>query len=538
MILRKVIPILIACSCLPPIAAAQGVLPGRSTIQPSSTVEHTQDFSEIVVPITSVKIIPSAKLGIKGKLGPKLDVDAYFGTGFCLDAACRFIATNYHVAITTRARKIKGEKVIQRYFATGPHDEGATANNLVGNGNVLPYATKRDLAIFELKRSLPHHHGLTFSLDELEVGQEVDIYGYPKGIINPKRKLTLFPATFKGPTTSGLLAFDYQLSGDKPIRVRGASGGIVVDRKTEKIVGILSETTEASALAVPVQSLADFVSKVQPFLAQSIFPSTKGISPISADFYPRFVPSRADVLQHRPEEPAEVKVLRSKAQLLADSMRNFIAVQSFAWGSGDKMPVAVAAYEVQVLDGYQRFREYPDGKKELQDVPLPSVNTAVAKGGEWLELPQKVGTAPRFKIHQFPDTVVNGRRIKVFQYRAEVEDGICVFKSITDFVFFTTSKDFTVPCYGEVWTDEDTNILRISEHLELSGKWRDYQSVVTYGWLRRTDEAPRLIPLTISTQAELNKKKVYWCRSMFTNYRVFSSRTKIIANDYVQSLPR
>src|SRR5258708_31519400 len=100
MILRKVIPILIACSCLPPIAAAQGVLPGRSTIPPSSTVEHTQDFSEIVVPITSVKIIPSAKLGIKGKLGPKLDVDAKFGTGFCLDASCRFIATNYHVAVT------------------------------------------------------------------------------------------------------------------------------------------------------------------------------------------------------------------------------------------------------------------------------------------------------------------------------------------------------------------------------------------------------------------------------------------------------
>src|SRR6266700_5429342 len=145
MILRKVIPILIACSCLPPIAAAQGVLPGRSTIPPSSTVEHTQDFSEIVVPITSVKVIPSAKLGIKGKLGPKLDVDAYFGTGFCLDAACRFIATNYHVAITTRASKIKREKIIQRYLATGPHDEGATANYLP-NGDVLPYAQKRDLA--------------------------------------------------------------------------------------------------------------------------------------------------------------------------------------------------------------------------------------------------------------------------------------------------------------------------------------------------------------------------------------------------------
>src|SRR6266851_3188087 len=253
MILREVIPILVACFCLSPIAAAQKDFPSPTTIPPPPTVEHTRDFSEIVVPITSVKIIPSAKLGITGKPGPKLDMDANFGTGFCLDAACRFIATNYHVAVTTRVHKIKGEKIFQRYLATGPQDEGATANFLP-NGDVLPYATSRDLAIFELRRSLPHHHGLTFSLDELEVGQEVAIYGYPKGVINPVRKLTRFPATFKAPTTSGLLAFDYQLSGDKPIRIRGASGGIVVDRKTEKIVGILSETTEATALAVPIQT--------------------------------------------------------------------------------------------------------------------------------------------------------------------------------------------------------------------------------------------------------------------------------------------
>src|SRR5260370_30741565 len=242
MILRGIIPILVACSCLSPVAAAQTALPSTSTIPPSSTVEHTQDFSEIVVPIASVRLTPSVKLGITGKLGPKLDMDAHFGTGFCLEAVCRFIVTNYHVAITTRVRKIKGEKIIKRYFATGPHDEGATANSLP-NGGVLPYAKKPDLAIFELRRSLPHHHGLTFSLDELQLGQEVDIYGYPNGIINPIRKLTRLPATFKAPTTSGLLAFDYQLSGDKPIRIRGASGGIVVDRKTEQIVGTLSQTT-------------------------------------------------------------------------------------------------------------------------------------------------------------------------------------------------------------------------------------------------------------------------------------------------------
>jgi hypothetical protein len=528
--MRKVISILAVYSCLSPSAATQKVPPaGSSTIPPSSTMEARQHFSETVVPIASIKITPSVKLGISGKLGPQLDVGAYLGTGFCLDPPCRFIATNYHVAMTTQAHKVKGEKIIERYFATGPDDEGATPN-FIPNVGPLPYATKRDLAIFELGRSLPHHHGLSFSLDELQVGQEVDIYGYPRGTIAPIRTLTRFPATFKGHTTSGLLAFDYQLSADEPIRVAGASGGIVIVRKTEKIVGILSETTETTALAVPVQTLVEFVSKVKPFLAARIFPTTKEVSPISADLYPKFAEPPTAGLEHRPDEPAEVKVLREKAQFLADSIRNFIAVQTFEWGSGENnVPVALAEYEVRVVDGNQRFREYPEGKKELEELPLTEVKAGVGTGGEWSELPQMVGMAPKFKIHQFPDSIINGRRIKIFQYRAEVEDGICVFKEINDFLLFKINKVVTATCYGEVWTDEDTNILRISVHLDLSGvKWRDYQSVVTYGWLRRTDEAPRLVPLTISTQAKYGKK-IYWCRGAFMHYQVFSTRVKFLS---------
>jgi hypothetical protein len=133
--------------------------------------------------------------------------------------------------VTTRADKIKREKIIQRYFATGPDDKGAAAN-YIPNVGVLPFAMKRDLAIFELRRSLPHHYGLTFSLDELQVGQEVDIYGYTKGMTNPIRKLTRFPAIFKAPTTSGLLAFDYQLSADKPIRISVAGAS---DKEVESI---------------------------------------------------------------------------------------------------------------------------------------------------------------------------------------------------------------------------------------------------------------------------------------------------------------
>jgi Trypsin-like peptidase domain len=518
MILRKVIPILFVCSCLSHWAAAQTDLPNLLPLVFPPTGILAQDFNKIVVPITELKLLG---LGIEGK----------FGTGFCLDPECRFIGTNYHVAMMARPRKIKGEKVVQRYLATGPDDEGATVND-DPSGNPMKYALDRDLAIFELRHSLSHHHGVAFSLDELQIGQQVDIYAYPMEGINPHRSLLQFHGTFKGQTTTGLLAFDYSFSAGKSIQP-GASGGIVVDSRTQQTVGILNEIDRNGkpiAMAVPVQSLADFVGKVQPYLAQSLFPSTRGIPPVSADLYPKFVlPPPDGVLERRPEEPAEVTVLRSKAQFLADSMRNFIAVQTFAWGSGDKAPTAESAYEVQVLDGHQRFREYPDGKKELRDVPFPALNTVMVPGGEWSELPEMVGTELRLKIHQAADVLVNGQRIKVFQYWAGTEDGVCRWKSNLDLGFFAISKTATVACYGEVWTDEDTNILRISEQYELPGKWKDYRAVVTYGWLRRSAEAPRLIPRTISSQAQYNKK-IYWCRGQFTNYQVFSSRVKMAAN--------
>jgi hypothetical protein len=511
---------------------------------PSPTVQYTQDFTEVVIPITSMKITPSAKLGITGKPGPKLDLEATFGTGFCLDAACRFIATNYHVAIATRASRIKREKIVQRYFATGPHDEGATLINFP-NGDVVAYAKRRDLAIFELRRSLPHHHGLTFSLDELQVGQEADIYGYPKGVINPLRKLTRFPVIFKSPTTSGLLAFDYQLSADKPIRIQGASGGIVVDRKTQKILGILSETNETTALAVSVQTLVDFVNKVQPFLAQRIFPTSQRVSPFSADLYPKFepprdfnagfVPSHTGVLEHRPEEPYEVTKLRERAQRLANSMRDFIAVQSYAWGSGNGEPKAEADYEVRIIDGVQRFRSYPEGKKELKEAPYPPLKDWTMPTTDWSYLPTLVGTEYRLKVQQAADSIMNGARMKVFQYRASVEDNSCGFLPLEDYVFFKVGRPVTTGCYGEVWTDENTNIIRISEHLDLSDKlmeykgWNDVQIVVTYGLIKIADEPSRPAPLTIFTQGR-NGKKIYWCRGHFTNYQLFTTRAAIIPN--------
>lgn len=495
--------------------------PAQKSLSPASL---DSDFAPLVAQESAAAVLPIAevRLGLETRVG--------FGTAFCLDPSCRFIATNYHVAMLARPRKIFGQTVVHRYLATGPDDDGATLNE----GPALPamkYNLQRDLAIFELRGPLPHRHGLSFYSGDLQIGQSVNIYSYPLESPLHSRSLLQVHGTFRGQLPDGLLAFAYEPSAGRTLRP-GASGGIVVDSKTRQIVGVLNSVARAGqavAGAVSIDSLQQFVASVQPFLAQSLFPSGQRISPVSADIYAKFFPAATSALQHRLPESNQVRSLRSKAQRLADGMRDFIAVQTLAWGSEDHAPLAHSQYEVQVLDGYQRFRELPDGKKELQDVPFPPLSNSMVPGDEWSGLPAKLGTDLNLNIHQAPDALVNGRWLKVFQYWASLEDAVCTFKSVSDFAFFAVSKVAVAACFGEVWTDEDMNILRISEHLELSGKWQNSQAVVTYGWLDKPQEAPRLIPLTIAAQA-LYKNKLYWCRGQFTDYRVFTTRARLVAS--------
>ena len=134
-------------------------------------------------------------------------------------------------------------------------------------------------------------------------------------------------------------------------------------------------------------------------------------------------------------------------------MRDFIAVQGYAWGSEDRDPEVSEAYEVRVIDGVQRFRRYPDGKNELEEMPNPSLRGWVTASDEWSQLPKMVGTEYRLKVQQVPDIVLNNRRMKVFPYYSSVEDNRCPFAPVEDFGFFAVSKTVAVACYGEVWTE-------------------------------------------------------------------------------------
>lgn len=448
-----------------------------------------------------------------------------FATGFCLDSDCRFVATNYHVAkMMGKYVRIKGVFSAHRYLDSDPDDAGAQDVNLVMlGGGSLKYTPAHDLAIYEMRHPLKNFHGIGFDADDLENGLEADIYAYPFNW-NPKRGLVRWHGRLIGTTRDGLLAFSYEEG-----RVRGgASGGIVVDRKTKKIIGILNATGEGKdrvALAVPVKELASFITRAQPYLQATLFPKTVFVSPVAPDLYPPYVwpPAEKD-LSWRPVDPPEVVMLRHTAQHLANSMRNFTATETFAWGVDDREPEVTDAYETVILDGWQRWRR-PGNKKFYENVPFPPLNGAIVSGGEWSELPRMVGTELNLKIHQAPDAVVGGRTVHVFQYAASVEDKLCSFRYVMIYGFFERTTTKSYDCHGEVWMDDSGIILRISQAYDLSGSWHRWWAVITYGWLEK-DGTQYLVPVTIATQAE--HKKTYWCRGLFTDYEMFSAKTRLV----------
>jgi len=188
---------------------------------------YAQEFvpEHVVFPITDFKpdITHLAAFSMK------------FGTGFCLDRDCRFVGTNYHVAkVMGKYVRIKGVFSAHRYLDSEPDDAGAQDVALSWGGS-LKYTPAHDLAIYEMRHPVKGFHGIGFDADDLENSYEADIYAYPLDW-NPKRRLLRWHGKFIGKTGQGLLAFSYEEG-----RVRGgASGGIVVDSKTKKIVGILS----------------------------------------------------------------------------------------------------------------------------------------------------------------------------------------------------------------------------------------------------------------------------------------------------------
>jgi len=467
-------------------------------------------------------VVPITKLRIYGPVGT-----ATFGSGFCLDAECRYVVTNYHVAkLMGKNFSIEHEPIVERWLATGPDDEGATKEG---------YNLGHDLAVVELRHSLAHkgYHGLKYNTDEPAEGQDVDIYSYPLEF-NPKRKMLHFHGKFLGVNEpNGLLVFSYE---PNPQHIKGgASGGLIVDSKG-RVVAVLSDIAlnqKNVCLGVSIDVLSAFVSKNQPYMAAELFPKSVFIPPVAPDYYPEWIPvapQSTDLMKRIPESP-DVLLLRDKAQGIVDKSFSMISVESFEWGkdSADNDPQAIAWYEVRMIDGDQHFREYPDGKKELDDVPWPPLNNVIAPGDAWYSTPKMVAKEFHLKIRRMDDIQVKGQPVKVFQYFGAKEDKVCNFDDELDTGFLTIHRLHTYDCYGEVWTDQDENIIRISQNFHMMDSWTDWREIVTFGWIE-IDGEKSLVPITINSSA-VQKSHTHWCRGLFTNYQQFRAKARLLPAD-------
>ena len=213
--------------------------------------------------------------------------------------------------------------------------------------------------------------------------------------------------------------------------------------------------------------------------------------------------------------------MRATAHRMVQQMADFIALQTVTFPGN-----AVWQHQVRVIDGQQLFVA-SDGT-ELKELPIP--RAGMVPGSEWRDLPQMVGSDLRLPLRYIGEVPQGAAKVRVFEYSATAEDAVCGMR-VKRGIFSRTWKG-AVPCRGEVWTDHDFNILRITQDLAMprqSGLTSSSISVL-YGWAGFGSVQRRLVPVSMRLRAQDSKRTLIESSATFTNYRMFLAETTIRAN--------
>lgn len=470
------------------------------------------------------------------------------------------MVTNYHVVKTVGFDlRIRGVGVREYHLATAESDQGARWMRTAA-GLHLRLNPVRDVAILRMQTPLSQKgmHGVAPYAGQLLRGQEVTAYGYPGG-----KALTGASGRFVRELRDGLLLFEMQTQEPDEVLQAGISGGLIVDQQG-RAVGLMCGVFGQHAFAVPMWSVADAVQEIAPEQYGALFPEriyrstgllstdleaeselvdrdletpTGGLIPEAAlpeSYLPYGLDQNAAQgreltafsLTKRTEGPVEVRTLRAKAQQMLEGMKNFIAVQTLRLSDGTR--TAVWQHEVRVVYGQQTFRDWPDGEKELSELPYPK--QGIVPGAEWTTLPSMVGTDLNLKIEAAGELTIGEHKVKVFRYQGAAEDEACALRTRKNYGLWHKDWRSKVACRGEVWTDEHFDILRIAQDLEVPGGQtfiRRLQVVVMYGWLERPGLTRQVLPVEIFLQGQFTDGGTYYCSGRFTNYRVFTASTNL-----------
>jgi hypothetical protein len=493
-------------------------------------------FLCLLVSLTAVAQQETAHRAVKlqrhgvGKHG----LETKWGSGWCVDAGCSLLATNYHVARGGLPRKVDGVKVRRVALATGPDDYGAVWV-VTTYDKWLRYNPLNDVALISLSRPLlPGTAAASFYADDLRPGQELVVHGFPSG-----GKQEAIAAEFLQ-MADGLL--ELSLGTEAPA---GLSGSMVADQQG-RVVGMLSFVTDGRAFAVPLWSIAEAIRKFHPALHSQLFPdglhkpaafqasmaldrdlaaAIGGSNPAPAlplasmedglgQPFPDPVMHSARLFNVR-ETPADILELRHRAQQMFRQMDNFRALQTLRLSTEGK-PELTWLQEVYVESDNLVFRDVDDGQL-MRAVAFPHRQRSVVPGGEWRHLPQIVADELKgARVEEIGTKDVGGEWVRVFHYQASAEDQVCWFRFRTTHVFWSHDRQFPVACRGEIWTDGGLNVLRISQELEVrehNVPMQSLQLAVLYGWL-----GPDLVPVDMVVEGAIAG---HMCRAVahFSNYR-------------------
>jgi hypothetical protein len=221
----------------------------------------------------------------------------------------------------------------------------------------------------------------------------------------------------------------------------------------------------------------------------------------------------------RIEELPNVQALRKKAEGMVERINDLIAVGSER-SVGGRSPEVAKQYQLRMLSGQQTFTM---GDKELKGLPCPI--EGVDLGTEWSDLPTMVGSNLKLRIQQVGDLVLpKWGSVIVFRYEGSPEDKVGQVR-YCDYGFFHTEKTISVAVRGEVWTDENLNILRITQELSSPPKmgWINEHVSILYGWLESPKGVRNLVPTNIFRRSEFTEDhQIYSTVCRITDYHRFA----------------
>jgi hypothetical protein len=456
-----------------------------------------------------------------------VSVTKIFGTAWCLSPQCDVLVTNHHVATQFQLHtRIKGVAIRKQQSATSATDPEATILVTHGLGPVKQI-NLRDLALLDMKRPVAGMRNVPIFSGQLRPQEKVTFHGYPNG-----HHKTL-EGIFKSELADGtLLVIFPEAMG------AGASGSLLTNTAGEAIgtVFAVAEKDARMVIAIPIWVLGDFVRATHPELL-SLFPVTgyrpgldalrdspeplevnetyrMMIEDAGANPQPLLANSYQDdwPVMEKVEDSscAEVLALRARARVLMNMLQNFVALETLTFEDQ-----AVWEHEIQVTDGTLHFRT-PQGEV-LNDLPFP--RRGVVPGDEWHTFAAML-TDRNLAIKPLDSVIIAGQPVLRFGYYATEESSVCSARTQRNKLVWMG----TVPCFGEVWTTKDFDVLRITQEMSLppQSNAQRFRIMVRYGQL-----PIGIVPASMNLEVHTLEGELLRSTVSFSRYRRFQSQSVI-----------